>query len=152
MTTKRVFEFLVLDPPTPMGRKRWSGKGKSGGHFYTESKDTRSVYHIRQAFMEHYPDEEMIGRGVPVKLSVRFWYKAPGNMSGKKRKAAWMKPIVATRPDVPNILAQVCDALTGYAYYDDGQISWSEQMEFYAVDRDGKDTPQRMSITVEELE
>jgi len=147
---KHVFEFIVMDPPTPMGRKRFSFKvGK--GHVYPESKDVRSIYHIRNAFKQAYPDVEMIGRHVPVKLSIRWWVKCPSTMSKKGRIAAWMKPCVAKRPDVPNILCNVCDALTGYAYYDDGQICWSEQMEFYAVDREGNDTPPRSVITVEEL-
>jgi Holliday junction resolvase RusA-like endonuclease len=148
---KRIFEFIVLDPPTPMGRKRWSGQN-NGKRFYTERKDIRSVHHIRAAFDEHYPDELPIQRKSPVKLSVKMWLKCPKSMSRKRRLAAWMKPAVVTKPDFNNIVNQVCDALTGYAYVDDAQIAWgADFIKFYAIDREGNDTPPRMTITVEEL-
>lgn len=163
--TKRVFEFTVLDPPTPMGRKRFSGKSAGGKHFYSEGKDIRSVYHIRQTFVTHYPElnptlvdpvsdaqSETPVAGA-VKLSVRCWFKAPATMSRKKRIAAWMNPVsMETKPDLNNVINQVCDALSGYAYVDDKLIAGiTDCWRFYAVDREGNDTPPRMVIRVEEL-
>lgn len=162
--SRRVFEFIVIDQPIPMGRKRVFTNAKTGAKvFASEPKDVRSLYMIRQCFLEHYPEMSPLPDGPipvahpntlingPVRLSVRYWHKAPGTMSKKKRIAAWMKPVVITKPDIPNLIAQVADALTGYAYVDDNRIAWSEQMKFYAIDQEGNDTPPRMSITVEEL-
>jgi len=143
-------EFTVIDKPTPMGRKRVFTDKAGNKHFAPESKDVRSLYMIRACFVERYPEWTPIKNSV--KLSVRYWHKIPAATSRKKRKEAWMNPkAVKTKPDIPNLLAQVADALTGYAYVDDSLISWSECWKFYAVDREGNDTPPRFSIKVEEL-
>lgn len=146
---KRVFEFVVIDEPIPMGRKRVFTKPDGTKVFASEPKDVRSLYMIRKCFLERYPMVSLING--PVKLSVRYWHKIPTATSLKKRKAAWMVPCMITKPDIPNLLAQVADALTGHAYVDDNRIVWSEQLKFYAVDQDGNDTPPRMTITVTEL-
>ncbi len=149
--SKRVFEFTVLDPPTPMGRKRWSGQNQ-GKHFYTERKDIRSVHHIREAFANAYPEQLPIQAKLPVKLSVKMWHRCPKSMSKKRRLLAWMRPVVTTKPDINNVVNQVMDALTGYAYIDDSQVTWlGDVMLFYAIDRKGADTSPRMLITVEEI-
>lgn len=147
---KRVFEFTVMDKPEPMGRKRVAIDKDGKPHHYTEKKDIRSLGLTREAFDREYPNETPING--PVHLSVRYFHKVPVTMSLKKRKAAWMNPCaMVTKPDIPNLLAQVCDALSGYAYVDDKLVVWSEQMKFYAVDREGNPTAPRFSITVREL-
>ena len=149
----RVFEFVVYDPPTPMGRKRFSARNASGKTFYAEKKDIRSIYHIRHAFKEHYPEIDPIPITIPVKLNVRMWHKAPTVMSKKKRLRAYMKPCVVTKPDINNVINQVCDALSGYAYVDDRQIVWvGDCFMYYAINQYGEDSPPRMTIRVEELE
>jgi Holliday junction resolvase RusA-like endonuclease len=148
----RLFEFFVYDPPTPMGRKRDRWVDSKGAVHYPEKKDVRSVYHIREAFLAAYPGETPIERNTPVKMSVKMWHKCPQSMSKKKRLAVWMKPAVITKPDSNNIVNQVFDALTGYAYVDDAQIVWiSDVMQLYAIDRVGNDNQPRMMITVEAL-
>lgn len=148
---KQLFEFLVFDPPTPMGRKRFAGTN-NGKRFYAERKDIRSTHHIREAFMANYADELPIQAKVPVKLSVKMWLRCPKSMSLKLRKTMWMRPAVVTKPDFNNVVNQVCDALKGYAYADDAQIVWGcDFIKFYAVDDQGNDTRPRMFITVEEL-
>lgn len=150
--TKRVFEFTVLDPPTPMGRKRFSGQTATGKHFYAERKDVRSVHHIREAFTSAYPDELPIQARIPVKMSIKLWHRCPKSLSKKQRLLAWMKPVVTTKPDINNVVNQVFDALSGYAYIDDNQITWlGDVMMFYAIDRHGNDTSPRLLITIEEL-
>lgn len=174
---RRRYEFIVLDPPTPMGRKRTAFRGKDGATHYPETKDIRSVYHIRKAFVDAYPEmnpevwqakiEEGAARiaagalslgefdtpiASAVKLTVRLWHKCPTVMSKKRRRAAWMNPAaMTTKPDLNNVINQVCDALTGYAYVDDKLVAELEAVRYYAVDRDGNDTPPRMVIIVEEL-
>jgi Holliday junction resolvase RusA-like endonuclease len=146
----RRYEFVVLDPPTPMGRKRTAFKGKDGVAHYPETKDVRSVYHIRQAWAEAYPEAPLIDGAV--RLTVRLWHKCPAVASLKKRKAAWMNlAAMQTKPDANNVLNQVCDALTGYAYVDDKQITVATVMKYYAVDRDGNHTSPRMTVVVEAL-
>lgn len=159
MNAKRIFEFVVTDQPIPMGRKRVFTNPKTGSKvFASEPKDVRSLYMIRKCFLDAYPemvpdeneaDPKLING--PVRLSVRYWHKIPTATSRKKRIAAWMLPAMITKPDIPNLLAQTADALTGYAYVDDNRIVWSECLKFYAVDQDGNDTPPRMTITVQEL-
>lgn len=152
MSDKQLFEFTVFDPPTPMGRKRFSGQTASGKHFYAERKDVRSTLHIREAFLANYPDEPVIQAKVPVKLSIKMWFRCPKAMGKKLRKAIWMKPAHMTKPDFNNVINQVCDALKGYAYVDDSQIVWgADFIKFYAVDQEGNDTQPRMFITVEEI-
>jgi|SRR5215467_8416700 len=149
---KRIYEFTVIDRPIPMGRKRVNNTGDKP-HHYTESKDVRSLYMIRKCFLDAYPRDESEASLItgPVFLAVRYFHKAPATMSRKKRMAAWMAPAVITKPDIPNLLAQVADALTGYAYVDDSRIVESCQWKFYAIDQDGNDTPPRFTVIVREL-
>ncbi len=176
---RRRYEFIVLDPPTPMGRKRTAFRGKDGATHYPETKDIRSVYHIRKAFVDAYPEmnpevwQAKIEEGAAqilagaalslgdvgvgpiagaVKLTVRLWHKCPTVMSKKRRIAAWMNPAsMTTKPDLNNVINQVCDALTGYAYVDDKLVAELEAVRYYAVNRDGNDTSPLMMIIVEEL-
>jgi Holliday junction resolvase RusA-like endonuclease len=175
---KRTFEFTVLDPPTPMGRKRTAFRGKDGVAHYPETKDVRSVYHIRHAFIGMYPEMDpamwqakieegaarvlagatSLGADLPapitgaVKLTIRLWHKCPTVMSLKKRQAVWMnRTAMLTKPDTNNVINQVCDALTGYAYVDDKQVTEIEAVKYYAVDQAGNHTGPRMTIVVEEL-
>lgn len=150
--TKRIFEFLVIDRPIPMARKRVNAKGEKPQH-YSVPNDVRSIYMIRRCFLEVYPtmDGNEAPISGPVRLSIRYFHKCPKTISMKKRQGMWMKPIVQTKPDIANLVAQACDALTGYAYTDDNQVAWLETLKFYAIAEDGSDTPPRMSITVEEL-
>jgi Holliday junction resolvase RusA-like endonuclease len=149
---KRIFEFWVFDPPTPMGRKRARRLPEGGVFMYTEEKDERSQGNIRDAFLDAYPGVQPIQKDIPVKMSIKMWSSCPKTYSKRKRVANWMKPVVTKRPDINNIVNQVFDALSKYAYVDDNQITWlGDVMQFYATDRLGNDTQPRMLITVEEL-
>lgn len=150
MGEPRIYQFLVFDPPTPMGRKRARFVDGKGITHYPEKKDVRSLHETRKAFREAYPNEPLIAGAV--RLSVRLFHKCPANVSRKKRVTYWMNPaVMITKPDVPNIMAQICDALTGYAYVDDRLVRFGLCDKFYALDQEGNDTPPRMAITVEEL-
>jgi Holliday junction resolvase RusA-like endonuclease len=135
-----------------MGRKRGRVTKAGGVTFYPEQKDTRSQGSIRGAFLEAYPESLPIQADIPIKLSIKMWHPCPKSIGKKRRLASWMRPVVTTKPDVSNVVRQVEDALSKYAYVDDKQITWlSDVMLFYAIDREGNDTKPRMLITVEEL-
>ncbi len=58
---------------------------------------------------------EMIGKHVPVRLMVDFYFLKPPSVSAKRTQC-----VVA--PDVDKLLRCISDSLTGAAYHDDAQV------------------------------
>ena len=148
---RRSYTFYVMDPPTPMGRKRARATTKGGVTFYPEQKDVRARHAIRKAWLDNFSHVPLIPVDTPVQVTIWSYISLAKTVSRKRRLEMYGKPYVVKRPDVNNIAAQVFDALSKYAYHDDRQVTCLHTMKFPAINKDGDDVPPRLLISIEVL-
>lgn len=69
---------------------------------------------------------EKIVQGVPLEVNICFFIKPPESIAKVKKNLTALSeetmPVVK-KPDIDNLQKSVLDALNGYAYYDDNQIT-----------------------------
>lgn len=108
---------------TVPGKTRGQGRPRfgRGGHAYKDKRDVEWEGHIRECFLDAYPQEmgaTMFGCN-PVGITVAVYPALPKNTPKKVTSDHKCQ-----KPDVDNIGKAVMDALNGYAYDDDCQV-WS---------------------------
>ncbi len=69
---------------------------------------------------------EKLAQGKPLSVKIGFFIKPPDSIAKVKKNAAALEaetmPVVK-KPDIDNLQKSVLDALNGYAWHDDNQIS-----------------------------
>ena len=117
--------FIV--PGAPEGKPRV--KVTRQGHAYTPEKGRAYERRIRDAFRAETGDQYALNVAfpldVPVRVFVTAYHAIPQRESKERRRrmAAGLEPCIR-KPDLDNILKSVCDALNGWAYQDDRQITY----------------------------
>jgi Holliday junction resolvase RusA-like endonuclease len=84
---------------------------------------------IQRAFTSAYPGQPLL-KG-PVALEVTFWFRRPDNHYMPETKTRGHREVLRTAapdymaksPDLDKLVRAICDALTGFAYHDDAQVS-----------------------------
>ena len=135
----RSYSFVV--PITPVGKQRSRTCEKNGKRWaYTPEKTETAEAAIREAFLDYwnkpvtyYP---LFGDKVPVRLIVLAVSERPKSCHKKR-----IMPVVS--PDADNIIKTVGDALNGWAWDDDSQITSMMVFKRYG-------SPARLEITLSE--
>ena len=84
-------------------------------------------------------------KDVPVAVEVRAYYQIPKSVSKKRTKtmlSGETRPL--KRPDTDNVLKSILDAMNGFAFYDDSQVTDISASKYYS------DAP-RVEVTVKEV-
>lgn len=127
--------FTVFTQPTPKARARTVVQnGKV--HSFTPRKTEKTEWEIRQAYLLRVGQAAAIHKPTPIRLHTIFYVLRPKSLP--KRIA---KPVA--RPDLDNLLKTVKDALRGYAWDDDSQVTI-----VFATKRFG--SPPRIEIGIRE--
>lgn len=121
-SSQPLFLIRIIDPPQPKERHRVTQFGRGGQPLprprtYTPTATADAAYRIRQAFVEKYGEPQPFAG--PVLLRFTVWLKMPKNVP--KYRQATILP--TPKPDLPNMLMLLADALSGYAYADDSLIT-----------------------------
>lgn len=108
--------FLVPGKTRGQGRPRFS----RSGHAYKDKRDIEWEDHIRECFLDEYPQEmgATLFGDVPVKVHITLFPALPKSTPKKV-----LKDNKCQKPDLDNCAKAVMDALNGYAYEDDCQVS-----------------------------
>jgi Holliday junction resolvase RusA-like endonuclease len=121
--------IIFTVPGRPQGKAR--PRFTRAGHAYTPKATHDYEKAIREAFIA--TGEEMLDCPVHVLISAIF--APPKSISKKKREAMLAGEILPTiRPDTDNVAKAVLDALNGYAYHDDKQVTSLSVFKTYGLD------------------
>lgn len=120
--------------PVPAGRPRTDFTRK---RVYEPKANARYRKLVQKAWDEQFPGFEPIAQGVPIRVSTVFFlprpkthYRANGALKG------WAPRFhTSENSDFDNLAKLVCDALTGRAWYGDGQIAEGRQRKLYVNER-----------------
>lgn len=118
--------FVVYGRPVPKERPR-----VVNGHAYTPQKTRVAEERVGFAYRSAYRGFKF-GRGVPLKMEVKFTYVVPKGVSKRvraKMEAGEVFPV--GKPDVDNILKLVQDSGNGLIWHDDSQIVEVEARKVY---------------------
>lgn len=116
-----MIEFTVNGPAVPKQRPRISR-----GRAYTPKRTTDYEERVRDAFRSSYHGfYPVYGADIPVRVCISIIQGIPKSWSKKKRRQAENGEIVplSHNGDVDNIAKSILDALNGYAYEDDCQVT-----------------------------
>ncbi len=145
----RSFDLIVMAQPVPWHRAG-RGKTKNGRTItYRKAVDTQVQYQIRVAWMTKFGELGVIPKPLGIRLAVTAFLPAPKGMSKRRRL---QNPLPVGPPDVDNLLKQIKDSLSKYAFQDDSQVVTTMARKRYALGPDGEDTPPRWVITLEVID
>ena len=116
-----MIEFKVDGPAVPKQRPRISGR-----RAYTPKRTKDYEGRVLGAFRSSYKGFcPAFGKDVPVRVCIRIVQAVPKSWSKKKRAQAESGEIVplSRNGDVDNIAKSILDALNGFAYEDDCQVT-----------------------------
>lgn len=124
---REVREFIVHREPK--GKKRTHSRAVKGAdgkyHARTFNDSENPTYEgiVRSEYHDKYPNAKpYVGA---VRMEITAFFEIPKSWSKKKREDAAKFLIEPTKkPDCDNIAKMICDALNGFAYRDDAQISY----------------------------
>lgn len=111
------FAFTVEIEPRGKARPRFDPRTRRA---FTPSTTVEYEWQIREAFRSAYPDAEPLTGDLSVKIGAHF--KVPKSWSLKKQDKAIGTPC-RKKPDCDNIAKAALDALNGFAYWDDAQVT-----------------------------
>ena len=132
--------FKFNGEPVGKGRPRVTarkGKGKDSAifaHAYTPKKTRDYEDKIRFEFMANCCETMPVyPKSIPLKMEMTFAFSIPKSYSKKKREDCLSGVIQHTKkPDADNCAKAVADALQGYAFEDDSQITVMTLEKIYA--------------------
>lgn len=116
-----MIQFVVDGAAVPKQRPRISGRTA-----YTPKKTRDYEERVREAFRSsHYGFTPVYIKGIPVKACIEIVQAIPKSWSNTKHLKAERGEIVPTsrNGDVDNIAKSILDALNGYVYEDDCQVT-----------------------------
>ena len=140
--------FIIPGEPKGKGRPRFStGMTKGGKPFTTvRSPDDTIVYeNLVRLEYERQCHGIYFEKDIPVAVEVRAFYQIPKSVSKKRTKtmlSGETRPL--KRPDTDNVLKSILDAMNGFAFYDDSQVTDISASKYYS------DAP-RVEVTVKEV-
>ena len=113
--------FTVDGAAIPKQRPRISGR-QAYTPKRTKDYEGRVLDAFRSSYQGFYP---AFGKDVPVRVCIRIYQEIPKSWSKKKRAQAERGEIVplSRNGDVDNIAKSILDALNGFAYEDDCQVT-----------------------------
>lgn len=113
--------FTVNGPAVPKQRPRISGR-RAYTPKRTKDYEGRVLNAFRSSYQGFYP---AFGKDVPVRISIRIVQAIPKSWSKKKRAQAESGEIVplGRNGDIDNVAKSILDALNGFAYEDDCQVT-----------------------------
>ena len=113
--------FTVEGTAVPKQRPRISGR-----RAYTPKRTKDYEERVLRAFCSSYSGFcPMFGKDTPVSISINVYQAIPKSWSKKKRLQAEAGEIVplSRNGDIDNIAKSILDALNGFAYEDDCQVT-----------------------------
>lgn len=119
--------------PVGKGRPRATIQG-GFTRIYTPKETKRFEEEIKFEFMKGNCEQiPVYPRDVALRLNMVFAFPVPKSYSKKKRKECLLGLVQHTKkPDADNVAKAVCDALNGYAFEDDSQITVMVLEKIYA--------------------
>ena len=113
--------FTVEGAAVPKQRPRISGR-RAYTPKRTKDYEERVLNEFRSSYSGFYP---AFGKDVPVRICISVIQEIPKSWSKKKRAQAESGEIVplSRNGDVDNIAKSILDALNGFAYEDDCQVT-----------------------------
>jgi len=127
-----MISFVVEGTAVPKQRPRLGGRTA-----YTPKKTRDYEERVREAFRSsHYGFVPVYPKDVPVKACIEIVQAIPKSWSNKKHLKAERGEIVPTsrNGDVDNIAKSILDALNGYVYLDDCQVTTLMITKRYGAD------------------
>jgi len=123
--------FTVDGTAVPKQRPRISGR-RAYTPKRTRDYEGRVLDAFRSSYKGFYP---AFGKDVPVRVGITVRQEIPKSWSKKKRLRAESGEIVplSRNGDIDNIAKSIMDALNGYAYEDDCQVTTLVITKIYAV-------------------
>lgn len=119
--TKEMITFIVDGTAVPKQRPRIHGR-RAYTPKRTKDYEERVLNEFRSSYSGFYP---AFGKDVPVRICISVIQEIPKSWSKKKRAQAESGEIVplSRNGDVDNIAKSILDALNGFAYEDDCQVT-----------------------------
>ena len=116
-----MIRFTVDGAAVPKQRPRISGR-RAYTPKRTKDYEERVLNEFRSSYSGFYP---AFGKDVPVRICISVIQEIPKSWSKKKRLQAEQGEIVplSRNGDVDNIAKSILDALNGFAYEDDCQVT-----------------------------
>ena len=116
-----MINFTVDGAAVPKQRPRISGR-RAYTPKRTKDYEERVLNEFRSSYSGFYP---AFGKDVPVRICISVYQEIPKSWSKKKRARAESCEIVplSRNGDVDNIAKSILDALNGFAYEDDCQVT-----------------------------
>ena len=126
-----IINFKVDGAAVPKQRPRISGR-QAYTPKRTKDYEGRVLQAFRSSYQGFYP---AFGKDVPVWVEIRISQAIPKSWSKKKRAQAESGEIVplSRNGDIDNIAKSIMDALNGFAYEDDCQVTTLVITKIYAV-------------------
>ena len=124
--------FTVNGPVVPKQRPRISGR-RAYTPKRTKDYEGRVLDAFRTSYQGFYP---VFGKDTPVHISITVRQEIPKSWSKKKRSEAEACNIVplSRNGDIDNIAKSIMDALNGFAYEDDCQVTTLVITKMYAAE------------------
>ena len=116
-----MISFTVYGAAVPKQRPRISGR-RAYTPKRTKDYEERVLNEFRSSYSGFYP---AFGKDVPVRICISVIQEIPKSWSKKKRLQAELGNIVplSRNGDIDNIAKSILDALNGFAYEDDCQVT-----------------------------
>lgn len=131
-----VVEFTIQGEPKSGSQLKFN---RATGNAYRPKEHKLRMQDVYEAACSYIPEGQRpyFGRGVPVVLSVRFYFPYRGSDYGSGRNAGVLKsnaPIFCIgQKDIDNMLKPLKDGMKGVVYNDDKQIvGYSEMWKLYS--------------------
>ena len=116
-----MISFTVYGAAVPKQRPRISGN-RAYTPKRTKDYEERVLEEFRSSYRGFFP---AFGKDTPVRICISIYQEIPKSWSKKKRLQAELGEIVplSRNGDVDNIAKSILDALNGFAYEDDCQVT-----------------------------
>ena len=117
-----MLQFIIDGTAVPKQRPRIT----RGGQAYTPKKTRDYEGRVRKAFLSSYQGfMPVFGGDVPVRVSIEVIQQIPKSWSNSKTLKAEHGEVapVSRNGDLDNIAKSILDALNGYAFKDDAQVT-----------------------------
>ena len=128
-----IYEFVIAGKPEGKGRPRITTRGKFA-HAYTPKQTVKYEQHIRESFECVYGKPSKLSEA-PITMVIDMRFGIPiGTSKANKELMLEDKILPTKKPDADNVIKSISDALNGYLYKDDAQITRLSARKMYALE------------------